>query len=427
VRGSTLRKLSIIALLYVIEGFPMGVYMDVLPVFLRRHDVSNTTIGLLSAFSFAWAAKVLWSPLVDRYGDRRHWIAGALCVMAAALSTAAVDDPLALGAGLWLAIGVFCIASATQDIAIDAYSIGLTERGKEGPVNSVRVTAYRGGLIAAGAGLLFLPRFVGWGGTFAAAGLLCLALALAVRSCPPVRIAPEARRNPAEALRRWLDRPGVHAVLAFILLYRVGDRAMGPMVRPFWVDRGFSDEQIGFVANGLGAVATVLGALAGGAVVARLGIARSLWVLGALALASNLAYAFVALPSAPPVGIYFASLVESVCSGLASVAFLSYLMRITQKEHAAVQYALLTAVYALSGSLVAAPSGWLADRLGYATYFAFTAVLALPAFLFLRGASAWLELPWTTGPEPASVTGSPPAAASTPQEPRRDSPPPRAR
>jgi PAT family beta-lactamase induction signal transducer AmpG len=425
VRGSTLRKLSIIALLYVVEGFPMGVYMDVWPVFLRRHQVSNTAIGLLSAFSFAWSAKVLWSPLVDRYGDRRHWIAGALCVMAAALSTLAVDDPLALGAGLWLAIGVFCIASATQDIAIDAYSIGLTRRGEEGPVNSIRVTAYRGGLIAAGTGLLLLPRFIGWGGTFAAAGLLCLALALAVRTCPPVHIPPEARHDTAEAVRRWLVRPGVHAVLAFILLYRVGDRAMGPMVRPFWVDRGFSDEQIGYVANGLGAIATVLGALVGGVVVARLGIARSLLVLGVLALASNLAYAIVALPAAPLAGIYVASLVESLCSGLASVAFLSYLMRITEKEHAAVQYALLTAVYALSGSLVAAPSGWLAEQLGYATYFAFTAGLALPAFLFLRGASAWLELP--TAPQPASAPGSPPAAASTPQEPRRDSPPPRAR
>jgi PAT family beta-lactamase induction signal transducer AmpG len=422
------RQLAIVAVVYVVEGFPMGVYMDVWPVFLRRHDVSNTAIGLLSAFSFAWAAKVLWSPLVDRFGERRHWIFGALGVMAAALSMLAVDDPFALGPLLWLAIGLFCVASATQDIAIDAYSIGFTQRGQEGPVNSVRVTAYRGGLIAAGTGLLFLPRVVGWGGTFASAALLCLAMALAVRVfCPPVQIPAEARRQTLIALRRWLARPGAAAVLAFILLYRVGDRAMGPMVRPFWVDRGFSDEQIGIVANGLGAVATVLGALSGGLVVARLGIARSLLVLGVLALASNLAYAFAAQQDAPANGIYVASLVESLCSGLASVAFLSYLMRITEKQHAAVQYALLTAVYALSGSLVAAPSGWLSDQLGYATYFAFTAALALPAFAFLRGASAWLELPDPTDSPTAWAPAQPPGPSSTPPAPPPDSPRPRAR
>jgi PAT family beta-lactamase induction signal transducer AmpG len=426
VRESTLRKLSIVALLYVVEGFPMGVYMDVWPVFLRRHEVSTTAIGLLSALSFAWAAKVLWSPLVDRYGERRQWIVGALCVMAAALATSAVDEPLSLGALLWLSIAVFCLASATQDIAIDAYSIGITERGEEGPVNSVRVTAYRGGLIAAGAGLLFLPRWIGWGGTFAVAAVFCLGMALAVRACPPVQIPPEARRNTLEALRRWLGRPGVHAVLAFVLLYRIGDRAMGPMVRPFWVDRGMSDAQIGFVANGLGAVATILGALAGGAVVARLGIGRSLLVLGVLALASNLVYALAALPTAPVTALYAASLVESVCSGLAGVGFLSFLMRITQKEHAAVQYALLTAVYAFSGSIVSAPSGWLVEQLGYAPYFAATAALALPAFLFLPGARVWLE-PSATAPGPELRPERPPAAGSTRAAPRPGSPPPRAR
>jgi PAT family beta-lactamase induction signal transducer AmpG len=427
VRGTaSVRLLSLVALLYVIEGFPMGIYADVWPVFLRRHDVSNTVIGLLSSLYFAWSAKVLWSPLVDRYGDPRHWIASALCAMGAALALLAVVPTYTLGPALFALFAVFCLASATQDIAIDAYTIGLTPRGEEGPVNSVRVAAYRVGLIAAGTGLLFLPAWIGWGGTFAAGAVASAAMALAVLACPPVRSAGETRRPALPELLRWLGQPGALAVLGFILLYRVGDRAMGPMVKPFWVDSGFSNEAIGLYANGFGQLATLAGALAGGVAVARLGIPRALLVLGALALASNFAYALAALPSPPRLdGFVAASLVESLCSGLASVAFLSFLMRITEKQHAAAHYALLTAVYALSGSIVAAPSGWLTDRLGYAAYFALTAGLALPAFAFLPAAARFLAATEAARPGPAS--GEAPTDRSSRPEPRPASPPPRAR
>jgi PAT family beta-lactamase induction signal transducer AmpG len=426
VRARALRTLSIGALLYVLEGLPMGIYADVLPVFLRRHEVSTTAIGLLSSLSIAWALKVLWSPLVDRYGERRRWITGALLVMSACLAALGAGDPLGQGGALWLLIAAFCVASATQDIAIDAYTIAFTPRGEEGPVNSVRVIAYRVGLIASGGALLFLPRWLGWPGTFAVAAGAFALMALTVRACPPAPVPAQTRRETLPALRRWLGRPGAVPVLLFVLLYRVGDRAMGPMVRPFWVDRGFSDEEIGIFPNTFGVIATIAGAGVAGFAVARLGIARALLALGALALVSNLGYAAAALPGSGRLAVYGASLVESCCSGLASVAFLSYLMRITQKEHAAVQYALLTAVYALSGSLVAAPSGWFVEQIGYAGWFALTALLAVPAFAFLPGACAWLEAPAPTDPR-ASEGSQAPAGGSTPPAPRRDSPPPRDR
>jgi PAT family beta-lactamase induction signal transducer AmpG len=386
------RKLWIIALVYVIEGFPMGVYGNVWPVFFRRNDVSLAEIGLLAGLSIAWSAKVLWSPLVDRFGERRRWIAGALLVMAACLMLFLGAPAERIGALLWIAMTLYCVASATQDIAIDAYTIGLVDRGEEGPANSVRVTAYRAGMIAAGGGLLFLPRWVGWNGTFAAAALASAAMAAVVFVCPRVEVPPESRRDTFRSLRRWLDRPGVIPVAGFILLYRVGDRALGPMIHPFWVDRGFSNEEIATVSTTLGALALVAGAIAGGIVVARVGIHRSLWVLGLLALASNLAYAgAAAVPEAGAAGVYAASVVESFCGGLATAAFMSFLMRVCEKEHAAVQYALLTALYALAGSAVAMPSGALTERLGYASYFAATAVFALPAFAFLPGVRSWIE------------------------------------
>ena len=385
------RKLAFVALLYVIEGFPMGVYVDLWPVYFTRHGVSLAAIGALTGLNLFWFLKVLASPLVDRFGERRHWIAACMVVMAACLLAIGSLDARQLGLSLWLVMSVYCAASATQDIAIDAYAIGLADRGQEGPFDSMKVTAYRAGQLAAGSGLLFLPRWIGWDGTFAVAAGISALLALTTFATPPVPVPEASRLETLAPLRRWLSRPGALPALAFVLLYRVGDRAMGPMVKPFWVARGFSNEEIALVSGAFGMGAIVLGAIVGGAIVARIGIGRALLWLGAFALASNFGYSLAAaFPESGHLGIYGASLVESFCSGLAAAAFLSYLMRICEKEHAAVQYAMVTALYALTGTLFALPSGVLTEQLGYAAYFALTAAMALPAFAFLPGARVWI-------------------------------------
>jgi PAT family beta-lactamase induction signal transducer AmpG len=193
---------------------------------------------------------------------------------------------------------------------------------------------------------------------------------------------------------RWISREGSIPLLLFVLLYRVGDIAMGPMLKAFWVDRGFTNAEIALWSVGMGVAAFVVGAAVGGWVVWKLGIGRALWLLGGLALLSNLAYAWAAsLPATAgaslKTAVYGASIVESLCGGMASAAFMSFLMRVCQKEHAAVQYALLTAVYALPGWFVGMGSGWMTERLDYAAYFALTGAMALPAFAALPRAQGF--------------------------------------
>lgn len=388
------RKLAVIALVYVIEGFPMGVYQSLLPAYFTSFvDLEGDlpVFGWLGFLYLAWSAKVLWSPLVDRFGERRQWIAGAMITMTLCCVGIANAEPTPLGTFLWGCVVLYCLASATQDVAIDAYSIGLVERGEEGPFNSMKAAAYRLGMLTAGSGLLLLPRWIGWDGTFAAAALLSTAFAVSVRLAPPVPVPLESRRSTVAPLRRWLSQSRVLPVFFFVLLYRVGDKAMAPMVMPFWRTRGLAYEEIAAINAAFGVGATIVGAIVGGIAVARIGIGRSLWAMGLFALASNLGYAAVAnAPETGRLAVYAASMLESFTAGLAGAAFLSYLMRICEKEHAAVQYALLTAVYALSGALIALPSGWLTERVGYAAYFALTAALALPAFAFLPRARAWI-------------------------------------
>jgi len=386
------RRLAVVALLYFVEGFPYGIFRGVWPVYFRTQGASLESLGLLSGLYFAWSLKFLWSPLVGGWGSAQRWIAGALCVMATALVALGTEHAATLGVLAWATLIGFCVASATQDIAIDAYTIGLVPRGEEGPANSVRITAYRLALVSAGGPLLVLAGRVGWPAAFASAALLLLVLAGAISQTP--RVAPKGHRSvdPRPALRTWLFRPGAVGVLAFVLLFRLGDLAMVPMLQPFWVDRGITLGRIALVSNTLGPIATVVGAVSGGFVVARRGIGPSLLVLGLIALLPNLAYATAAaLPALGNPAVYVASVVESFCAGLASAAFLACLMRICEREHAAVQYACLSALYAFPGTLAGLTSGFLVHRMGYASYFAMTAFLGLPAYAFLPWVRPWVH------------------------------------
>jgi PAT family beta-lactamase induction signal transducer AmpG len=387
-------KLAVIAGLYVVEGFPAALFADVWPVYLRESGVSRATIGVLSALSAAWALKVLWSPLVDRFGSAQPWIASALVAIAASVLAIGSLDPLAHEWALPLAIAAVCLASATQDIAIDAYSIGLVSRGEEGPANATRVAAFRTALLLFGGGVLLLPGAIGWRATHQVIALVALAFAGFALATPRLAgAAASERRDLRGAFRGWRDRGGVLPVLGFVLLFRLPDLALGPMVAPFWVDGGIPREEIALVKSGIGFAATLAGAAIGGALVRRIGIGPGLWVAGVLALASNLGYAAAALAGGGRAPIYAASIVESLCSGVAAVGFMSFLMRICEREHAAVQYASLTSLAFLAGVLPRALSGVGAEQLGYAGFFAATALLAAPAFALLPAASRWAREP----------------------------------
>jgi MFS transporter, PAT family, beta-lactamase induction signal transducer AmpG len=400
------RKLFWVAVLYFAEGFPFGIAVDNLPVYFRVHGVSLTEIGLLSLLGMPWTLKVFWSPLIDRYGERRYWITAALLLMAALLGVLPLLDPTRPAIWLWGLLLAFTTVSATQDIAIDAYTIGLLAPGEEGVANGMRVSAYRAALIVGGGGLVMLAGTLGWPVVFWVAALMMLGLAAAAWRSPRLTIATNAGDGAFLApLWAWLRRPGAPLIFLFVLIYKLGDVSMGPMIKPFWVDRGLSVEEIGLVSTTFGVFASVAGALAGGVLTTRWGIFRGLWVLGLLQALSNLGYAAVAYSEAGRAGIYAASLLESFTGGLGTAAFLAFLMNICDKRQAATEYALLSAIFGLTRSLAGGVSGWGASHLGYATYFFVTFVLAFPAYALLPWVKTWIKE--AEGNAPAAETEMP--------------------
>jgi len=398
---STRTKMAVVALLYFSEGFPFGLVNNALSVYFRVKMISLEEIGLLSLLGLAWSLKLLWAPLVDRFGRRYFWIVPAQLAVAGFTALLAVFDPVGEKAWFWAVLAGICLSSATQDMAADAYTIDILEERELGPANGIRSAAYRVALVAAGGLLVMASDWVGWSAGFIGAAVWMVILGMFVLSFPAFRQSRPAAVRPSSLGKQWAGPirllfriPNFGIAVGFILTFKCGEAMLVAMANPFWIDRGFSPGQIGFVVGTLGTLASIVGAVGGGSLTAKWGIVKSLWVLGVVQATAGLGYFLASLPFAPSFSIYFAALLESLAIGLATAAFLSFLMKLCDKRFSATHYAFLSTVFGLGRSLSGVLGGYAAAALGYPTFFFATIVIGvIPLFLIpflkptLRGIS----------------------------------------
>jgi len=351
-------------------------------VWLAASGMSLAGIGLASGASLPWVLKFLWAPLVDRLGSRRVWIRVCLGLLAATTAWLTGADP-ARHAGQLAALLLFYVTlSATQDIAIDAYTIETTHGRELGVANSVRIGAYRGASFVSSALLVWVAAHFGWRAAFVSGAALLGALALVTLVLPSPQRETAHPSTLAEPIRALLRRPGIRAVVLFALLFKLDISAMDPMTKPFWVASAFSLDQIAALTTGR-LLATLGGAVLGGVIATRLGIFHALWSLGLVQLLSSLGYAAAAAANAGKGPITAAALFENFAAGLGTAAFLAFLMSVCERRYAATQFALLSAVFALSRWAAGLASGILAEQLGFAAYFFLTFLMGLPAYTLL--------------------------------------------
>lgn len=383
-------KLVWVSILSVASGLPYGIVFLLVPVYLRQGPGAELSFitKVTSIATFAWTLKFLWAFLIDRFGTRKRWILAMQALLGVLILSAGFIDPVAsaaLFAGIIIAIAY---ASATQDIAVDGYTIELFEERELGPANGARVTAYRIALIISSGLLVWLAGVTGrWEIAFLGGAALILSM-FGMSLFLPAGAAPVRQASLIETvllpLQGLFAKPGFVPVLVFVITFKLGDFALQYLRGPFWVDKGFSAADIGVMVGTVGFGATIVGAMFGGWLTSRLGVFRALWMLGLVQAASNLGYyAAAALPTSHTLA-YGAVIIEEFTGGMGTAAFLAFLMSICDKKFAASQYALLSAGFGLGRTIVGFRSGDFAERLGYESYFLLTFALAFPAFLLLH-------------------------------------------
>ncbi len=429
-------------------GLPLLLILGTLSFWLREAGIDRSTIGHLSWIGLAYGFKWLWAPLVDRLplplltrllGRRRAWLLLSQVVIAIALIGMASTDPLEnLTHMVFFALAV-AFASATQDIALDAYRIEAVAPRLQGAMAATYQAGYRVAMILASAGVLWIAAAVApaevvydhtpWRVAYlvmAACMLVGIITTLIIREpeVPVSHLISENEAHARQAIAHWnLSAPLTAAVawlygalvapfrdfvvrhgrqalliLALIALYRISDVVMGVMSNPFYVDMGYTKDEVATVSKVYGVIMTIVGAAIGGVLTAKIGIMRTLFLGAVLSAATNLLFVWLAGRGHDVAGQVFTISADNLSAGIASSAFIAYLSGLTNSAYSATQYALFSSVMLLLPKFIAGFSGDFVDAYGYASFFTATALLGLPV----------LVLVWLAGRAKFDTTDSPP-------------------
>ncbi|HVG54228.1 MAG TPA: MFS transporter [Vicinamibacterales bacterium] len=392
--GLRSRRTLAVSFLSFASGLPLGLVWYAIPDWMRDIGVDIRVVGLLTLAQAPWSFKVFWSPLMDRYvppfwGRRRGWMAVtqlALAVLVLALAGVG-QRPDALWVIGALAFGI-AIASASQDIAIDAYAVEVLRKEEQGAAVGARLAFYRAAMLVSGGAAITLAARLGWPAVNALLAVVFVLMVVLTWRSPE----PEVQPTPPQTLRDavWLPLAGMFRrhraleILAFVLLYKLSDQLTQSLTRPFLIDMGYDAVHRGIALASLSVVLTVLGTFAGGLVTTAAGLGHSLWIFGALQIFSNAGYFLLSVLDRPNlVAMYSATGFEVFTSGLGMGAFGVLLLRLTEKRFSATQYALFSSLFALPRVVAGPITGFTVNAVGWPAFFLVTMILGVPGLMML--------------------------------------------
>jgi PAT family beta-lactamase induction signal transducer AmpG len=392
-------RLLSVALLSFSSGLPLGLVWIAIPTWLTRAGVDIKVVGLLTLAQAPWSFKLLWSPSMDRYpppflGRKRGWIlVSQVALTALGLWLAGVSDhPEAVWVIGSLALAT-ALASATQDIAYDAYTVEVLRPEEHGLAVGARMAFYRAAMLISGGVSITWASESGWVFVNAMMALFYLPMMLVTWFAPEPEALPEPPRTLKEAV--WGPFVGFLAqhraieILLFVVFYKLSDNLTQALTRPFLVQVGYGDFDVGVATATIGQGAVVAGTFLGGVLTQRLGLGRALWVFGFFQIFSNLGYAVVAEVGVNRPLMYASQAFELGSTGLGSGAFGVLMLRLTQKRFSATQFALLSSLFTLPRILSGPVAGVMADAIGWRDFFILTIFTGVPGMLLLARFVPW--------------------------------------
>ncbi|MCK8601220.1 AmpG family muropeptide MFS transporter [Desulfoferrobacter suflitae] len=393
------------------SGLPLALTGSTLQAWMTSAEVDLRLIGIFSLVGLPYTVKILWAPLMDRYsipllGRRRGWILTTQLLLAASIIALGSASPAAMP---WLtACLAFAIAfcSASQDIVFDAYRADVLAQKELGAGAATSVIGYRIAMLISGAAALILSDHLSWTMVYGLMGLLMIGNMAFTLLAPeptdqviPPRTMKEAVLDP---LASYFRRSGAVEMLLFIMVYKLADAIAGAMTTPFLLDLGFSRTDVGTVNKAFGLLSTIFGTLAGGGIIARIGINRSLWIFAFVQALSNLSFTALAMVGRNYPVMVAAVGMENICGGMGTAAFIAFLMSLCDKRFTATQYALLSSLMAVTRVLAGVPTGFMVTSMGWAMFYAVSTLGALPGILLLPRFAPWNGTAPATAPTPGN-------------------------
>ena len=379
-------------------GLPLLLTMSVLQAWMKDQGVDLTVIGMMTLVGLPYTLKFLWAPFVDRFtlpflGRRRGWMLIAQIALMASIAGLGQSNP---AENPWMmAIAAFLVTffSASQDIVVDAYRREDLSDEELGLGSSLYINGYRIGMLLASGGGLIMADYIPFSSVYLILAV-CMLPGIITTLLTPEPATPEGkpksmREAVIDPLVEYFSRSGALWILAFILLYKVGDTMASAITTPFYLDIGFSKSEIGAVVKLFGFWATITGGLVGGIIMIRLGINRSLWVFGFLQALSTACFALLARVgySIPLLSGVIAF--ENLSTGMGTAAYAAFMASITNKKFTATQYALLTSLMGVPRVFASAPTGFIAKNVGWEIFFISCALAAIPGMMLLPKFAPW--------------------------------------
>lgn len=381
-------------------GLPLLLTISVLQAWMREEGVDLTVIGMMSLVGLPYTLKFLWAPIFDRFtlpflGRRRGWILVSQITLMVAIMGLGFCNPS--DTPWMIAVAAFFVTffSASQDIVVDAYRREDLPDAQLGLGSSLYINGYRVGMLLASGGGLIMADHIPFKWVY---GIMALCLIPGILTTllspepPLVKGKPDSfRKAVVDPLAEYFSRNNALWILAFILLYKIGDTMAGAITTPFYLDVGFSKTQIGAVVKLFGFWATIAGSLIGGVMMLKMGINKSLWIFGVLQATSTACFAILA-QTGPVVAVLSGVIAfENLSSGMGTAAYAAFMAGITDKRFTATQYALLTSLMGIPRVIASAPTGFIAQQFGWHSFFIFCTLVAIPGMLLLLKCAPWQE------------------------------------
>jgi PAT family beta-lactamase induction signal transducer AmpG len=392
------RRMLVALLMGFSGGLPLLLTLGVLQAWMKEGGVDLTWIGMITLVQIPYTWKFLWAPFLDRFippflGRRRGWLLMSQIALMASIVGLGYSDPVK---NTWMMIGAAVLVaffSATQDIVIDAYRREDFPDEELGLGSSMYVYGYRLGMLLASGGGLILADYISFSQVYFIMALCLLPGVITTLLTPEPKVSVGIPRTMREAVVNpmvdYFSRNGAIWMLAFILMYKIGDTMASAITIPFYLEIGFSKTEIGTVVKFFGTAATLAGAALGGLLLLKLGINRGLWIFGILQALSTAGFAVLARIGYSISMLSGVIAFENLSSGMGTAAFVAFMASITNKKFTATQYALLTSLMGLPRALASSVTGVMAKNIGWESFFIFCTLIAIPGMLLLLKFAPW--------------------------------------